>query len=135
MTAPRRFGPNITLPGYIRAVELRRHQQEPRNGMPAVCWSRLRCRVVEGQEPSPLVRLASQADFVSGMANGLDFARYVSINPDVTVQVERMPEGEWIGIEAVTTIAANGIGHSRGTLHDRRGPIGHAASALYIAPR
>jgi hypothetical protein len=135
MAAPRRFAENVGVPGYIRAVELRRHQPEPRNGVPAICWSRLRCRVVEGEEPSPLLRLAAQADFVSGMANGLDFARYLSINPDVNVHLEREPEGEWIGIEALTTIANDGIGHSCGTLHDRHGPIGRAASALYVAPR
>lgn len=135
MVAPRRFSADLGIPGFIRAVELRRHQEEPRNGVPAVSWSRLRCRMVEGEEPSPLVRLASQADFVSGMANGLDFTRYVSINPDVTVQLERELEGEWMGIEAVTSIAADGIGHSRGTLYDLRGPIGSAASALYVSPR
>ena len=135
MVTPRKFSAHFAIPGYIRAVDLRRHQQEPRNGVPAVCWSRLRCRVVEGEEPSPMVRLSAQADFVSGMANGLDFSRYVSINPDVSVQLEREPEGEWIGIEALTTIAADGIGQSRGRLHDLRGPIGSAASALYIAPR
>lgn len=135
MKAPRRFAAGIQIPGYIRAVDLRRHQQEPRNGVPAVCWSRLRCRVLEGEQPSPLVRLASQADFVSGMANGLDFSRWVSINPDVTLQIERVPEGDWIGLEAMTTVADDGVGHSRGTLHDLRGPIGHASSALYVAPR
>ena len=135
MTAPRRFAANLTVPGYIRAVDLRRHRPQPRNGEPAICWSRLRCRVVEGEDPSPLLRLAAQADFVSGMANGLDFARYVSINPDVNVHLERAPEGEWFAIEALTTIAGDGIGHSHGTLHDRRGPVGQAASALYVAPR
>jgi len=135
MEAPRRFGGEFAIPGYIRAVDLRRHQQEPRNGVPAVAWSRLRCQVVAGETPTPLVRLSAQADFVSGMANGLDFSRYVSINPDVNVNLEREPQGEWIGIEAVTTIARDGIGHSRGTLHDERGPIGNAASALYVSPR
>ena len=137
MKAPRRFvaSENIFIPGYIRAVDLRRQQFDATNGEPNVCWSRLRCRVVEGQAPSPFVRLASQADFVSGMANGLDFTRWVSINPDVTLQVEREPRGEWIGMEAVTTIADDGVGHSRGSLYDRQGRIGHASSALYVAPR
>jgi hypothetical protein len=135
MKVPRRFASGNTFPGYIRAVDLRRHQPEPRNGIPAVCWSRLRCQVVAGQAPSPLVRVAAQADFVSGMANGLDFTSWVSINPDVNVNLEREAEGEWIGLEALTTIAADGIGHSRGALHDARGPVGHAASSLYVSPR
>jgi acyl-CoA thioesterase len=137
MKAPRRFAAseNIFIPGFIRAVDLRRQQFEATNGEPNISWSRLRCRVVDGQEPSPFVRLASQVDFVSGVANGLDFTRWVSINPDVTLQVEREPEGEWIGIEAITSIADDGIGHSRGALYDRQGRIGHASSALYVAPR
>ena len=70
-----------------------------------------------------------------GMANGLDFTRWVSINPDVTLQVEREPRDEWIGMEAVTAISADGVGHSRGSLYDRSGRVGHASSSLYVAPR
>jgi hypothetical protein len=135
MRVPRRFGPEFRIPGFIRAMDLRRHQPEPRNGVPAVSWTRLRCRVVEGRDPSPFLRLAASSDFVSGTANGLDFSRYVSINPDVNVLLARVPEGEWIGMEAVTRIADDGIGHSRGTLHDLRGPVGEAGSSLYVAPR
>lgn len=136
LSRPRRFGSDpVYVPGYIRAVDLRRQSQQPRNGEPNVCWSRLRCPVVEGEPTSPLEALGAQVDFVSGMANGLDFTRYVSINPEVTLHVLRPPEGEWIGIEAVTTLSPDGVGYSRGTVHDLRGPIGHASASLYVAPR
>lgn len=134
IVAPRRFG-NAYVPGYIRAVELRRSADERRNGETGMGWTRLRCRVVAGEDPSPLLRLAAQADFVSGIANGLDFMRFVSINPDVTLHVERPPESDWIGIEAVTSVTGDGIGHSHGTLYDLRGPVATADTSLYVAPR
>lgn len=133
--APRRFGEDMYVPGYIRAVDLRRSTQEPSYGESVMAWSRLRCRVVEGEEPSPLVKVAALADFVSGMGNSLDFTRFVSINPDLMLEMLRPPESDWIGFETITTLSADGIGHSRGTLHDTRGPIGHASAALYVAPR
>lgn len=135
MEAPRRFGGPLYVPGFIRAVELRRTNPNPRNGEPAVGWARLCCRVVAGEDPSPLVRLSALADFVSGLANGLDFTRYVSINPDLILHVERPPESDWIAIEAVTEIAADGVGLSHGTLHDLRGPVARATTSLYVAPR
>lgn len=138
LTVPRRFqkeGGPVFLPGYMRAVDFRRGSLEPRNGEPGMGWSRLERPVVDGEEPSPFVRLASQADFVSGIANGLDFTRFLSINPELVLHVDREPVSDWVGFEAVTRIGRDGVGQSVGTLHDLEGPVGRAESALYVAPR
>ena len=38
----------------------------------------------------------------TGSAPSLDFRRYLFINVDLTVHLERMPEGEWVCVDAVT---------------------------------
>ena len=57
------------------------------------------------------------------------------INPDLTLYVERVPAGEWIGLAAQTTIAADGIGVAESVLFDARGRVGRATQALLVARR
>jgi hypothetical protein len=59
----------------------------------------------------------------------------VFINPDLTVHLGREAEGEWIGLDAETTIAADGTGQAVSTLYDERGRIGRAVQALFVDRR
>ena len=66
------------------------------------------------------------------LAAGLDWRRYVFINPDLTLYVHRLPEGEWIGLEAHTIAEPHGLGIADDRLHDERGYIGRAVQSLFI---
>jgi hypothetical protein len=98
-------------------------------------WTRLRLPLVAGETPSPLVRLAATSDFASGSASDLDFERFVSINPDLTLHIEREPRSDWIGIVGSSEIRADGTGQSLGTLYDLHGRIARAQTSLYVAAR
>lgn len=102
---------------------------------PATAWFRLRVPLVEGEEASPLQRLAAAGDFGNGISSTLSWEEYLFINPDLTLYVERVPVGEWICLESQTTIAPDGIGTSESVLYDERGRVGRATQALMIAPR
>lgn len=102
---------------------------------PATAWFRMRVPIVAGEEPTPLQRLAAAGDFGNGISAILDWDRYMFINPDLTLYVERPPVGEWICLDARTTIAADGIGTARSVLYDERGRLGRAMQALLVAPR
>jgi hypothetical protein len=121
--------------GFLRAIEIERVRGILRTGEPAEAWTRLRVPVIEGEPTSPLMRLAAAGDFTSALAVGLDFSRFLAINPDLTLHIERWPEGDWIGIETVTNLSIDGIGTSSGNLHDLRGPVARSHTALYVAPR
>jgi hypothetical protein len=102
---------------------------------PATAWFRLRVPVVEGEEPSPLQRAAAAADFGNGVSSALDWSRYVFVNPDLTLYLERPPRGDWVCLDARTTVDAGGTGLARSHVHDLHGPIGSATQALFVAPR
>lgn len=102
---------------------------------PASVWIRLRVPVVPGEEPSPLQRVLAAADFGNGASAVLDWDRFVFINPDLSVHLERDAEGEWIGLEAETTIGSDGTGQAVSTLFDRRGRIGRAVQGLFVGER
>jgi hypothetical protein len=102
---------------------------------PATVWMRMRHPLVEGEEPTPLQRALIAADVGNGISAVLDWRSYVFINVDLTVHLERMPEGEWVCVDAVTRPQPTGIGTAESVLSDQRGRIGRAAQSLLIAPR
>ncbi len=57
------------------------------------------------------------------------------INPDLTLYIDRPPEGEWICLQARTMIPAGGVGIAESVVYDRRGRVGRAIQALLVARR
>jgi hypothetical protein len=102
---------------------------------PAFAWFRLRVALVAGEQPTPLQRLAAAGDFGNGIATAVSWRTHVFINPDLTLYLERPPEGEWIGLDAVTRIATAGVGVSDSVLYDERGRVGRAQQGLFVARR
>ncbi len=102
---------------------------------PSTAWFRLRVPLLAGEEPSPLERLAAAGDFGNGISAELSWDEFAFINPDLTLYVERPPEGEWIGLESRTTIAKGGVGLAESVIYDLRGRVGRAVQALLVMPR
>jgi Thioesterase-like superfamily len=102
---------------------------------PGTAWFRLTRPLVSGERASSLQRLAAAADFGAGLSSTLPRERYLFINVDLTVYVEREPVGEWICLASETRIASQGIGIAESVLFDERGRVGRATQALLIAPR
>lgn len=102
---------------------------------PAFAWIALRVPVVPGEPPSPLQRALAAADFPNGVSSVLDWGEHVFINPDLTVHLERDPEGEWIGLDAATAIGDDGTGQATAVLYDARGRFGRAVQALFVDRR
>lgn len=102
---------------------------------PATVWMRMRCPLIAGEEPTPLQRTLVAADVGNGISAVLDWRRYVFINVDLSVHLERMPEGEWVCVDAVTLPQSSGIGTAESVLSDERGRIGRGAQTLLIAER
>jgi acyl-Coa thioesterase superfamily protein len=84
---------------------------------------------------SPLSRVLIAADSGNGVSNVLDFAKHVFINADLTVHLVRYPVGEWVCLQAATSIDSDGIGLADTALHDQAGQIGRAAQSLFVNPR
>src|SRR6266702_4210530 len=101
----------------------------------ALVWMRMLHPLVLGEEPSPLQRVLVAADSGNGVSATLDWTRYLFINVDLSVHLHRMPEGEWVCLDAVTLPERNGVGMADTHLFDERGAIGRAVQTLLIAER
>jgi hypothetical protein len=99
---------------------------------PATAWFRLRYPVVPGEEPSPWQRAAAAADFGNGISAQFPFGSAMFINPDLTVELVRPPEGPWVGLEARTRFGSPGIGWAESALWDAHGRIGRSTQTLLV---
>lgn len=122
------------IPPFVLATDLLPGRAQV-CGEPTTTWARLRCHVVAGETASPIVRLAAVADYASGTGNAMDYTRYSSINPDLSISLLREPRSEWIAMRGVTHRAPDGLGQSFATLHDLDGPIGRAQACLLLDQR
>lgn len=98
-------------------------------------WLRMRYPLVMGETPSPFVRVMVAADSGNGITNVLDIDRYTFVNPDLSVHLHRLPEGEWIGLDAYTQPEPTGVGMAQSRLWDPQGPLGHALQSLLVVQR
>jgi hypothetical protein len=121
--------------GYHSAMEVRFVRGGFVEPGPALVWLRMRQPLVTGEEPSPLQRVLVTADVGNGVSASLDYRRYLFINVDLTVHLERMPVGEWVCVDAQTLPQPSGNGTAESVLSDEGGRIGRALQTLLIAQR
>ena len=81
------------------------------------------------------MRLATLVDFVSVTGNAMDYTKYTSINPDLTIHVLREPRSDWIGIRGTTLRAIDGVGQSSGHVYDLEGEVAQVQASLLLDHR
>ncbi len=75
---------------------------------PAVCWTRMKVGLVEGEPITPLQHLLVMGDAASGISSALDWKAWMFINVDFSVVLERPPVGDWLSMDAETRFAGTG---------------------------
>ncbi len=121
--------------GFAASAMEMRFLEDARALGPARVWMRLRHPLLPGEAVSPLARLAATADFGNGVGASLPFAEYLFINADLTIHLQRIPRGEWIGLDARTLLHGGGSGLAESVLHDLDGAVGRAFQTLVVQPR
>jgi acyl-CoA thioesterase len=84
---------------------------------------------------TPMERLFAVADIANGMGSGLSLGDWTFLNTDLTVHIHRVPEGEWIGVQAENHYGRDGVGVSRGTLFDEHGAVAALQQAQLVRRR
>jgi len=121
--------------GYGHAVELRFAAGGWFDSGPATAWTRLKVGIVPGEEPSPLQRVLAVADSGNGISAVMSWDDWLFINPELTVHVAAVPQGEWICLDAESRVDARGFGLASSRLYDRERLVGRGAQSLFIGPR
>lgn len=117
--------------GYSDLVETRAARGTLFQG-PCAIWFRLAYPLVAGELPSAYQRVAVAADSGNGISAILDYQRYSFVNSDLTINLLRSPQGEWICLDARTYLGANGCGLAESALYDQHGLIGRSTQSLAV---
>jgi hypothetical protein len=120
---------------FTAGVQMRIAKGGFRKPGPAAVWFRAERPIVDGEIISPLMRAAIASDYCNGTSSPLDFTKWTFINGDLTINLARMPVGEWILLDAESYIGPNGAGVAFARLGDVQGYFGRAVQSLVIEPR
>ena len=122
-------------PGFHRSVEVRLAEDE----LGPALWATTPLDLIEGRETSALVRAAMLSDLTFALSGRLllrrglvplDPRRVALINADMTLYLDRAPEGEWIAMRSGTVSDDAGIGVAEVLQLDRHGRYGRSLQAL-----
>ncbi|KQW47154.1 hypothetical protein ASC77_16985 [Nocardioides sp. Root1257] len=91
--------------------------------------------LVEGEPISPVQRLLACVDSASGASAALDVREWGFLNTELTVHVLREPVGEWICLDAETTLSDGSVGVATSAAYDESGLVARSAQALLVVPR
>jgi hypothetical protein len=106
-----------------------------RTAGPGTTWARPRFTLVDDQPLSGLQRVVLVGDSASGISSVLDWAQWSFVNVDLDVHLSRPVDGEWILVDAHTTLGTAGSALARSTVSDVRGEVGTTLQTLVLAPR
>ncbi|HXJ64769.1 MAG TPA: thioesterase family protein, partial [Actinomycetota bacterium] len=120
-------------PNYFDAMEWRHAAGNWVEPGPAAVWMRMRVPLIEGEPVSPLTRVLAAADSANGTSWELPLGEFLFINLDLSVHLARMPEGDWVCLDAVSRLGREGIGFTQSRLWDGRGRFGAGAQSLLVS--
>ncbi|MGZ4446710.1 MAG: thioesterase family protein [Nocardioides sp.] len=120
--------------GYLDAVEWRWISGSVTEPGPGVVWMRPP-GLVEGEETTPVQRLLACVDSASGASAALDVRSWGFLNTELSVHVLRPPVGEWVCLDAETTLSEGAVGVATSAAYDVRGLVARSAQALLVVPR
>ncbi len=122
--------------GYIKTLRLVA-APERRAGCGMV-WMTTDTQMIAGVPTTDLVHLLAMVDTANGVVPrvglGLDAADWMFPNTDLQIHMHRLPQGRWLGIEAVQQYGSDGIGVTSAILHDVYGPFGRSEQILTVRP-
>lgn len=121
--------------GYHTAMEWRFIAGDWRAIGSSTVWLRMLVPLVAGEAPTPLQRVLVAADSGNGVSAALDFDTHIFINPDLTVALHREPVGDWVALDAATSVSSDGVGLASSTISDRQGRIGRGLQSLLVDRR
>jgi hypothetical protein len=133
-STPARFPGHDTFP-YGESLEWRFAKGHFGEGGPATVWTRCRVPIVAGEPLTGLTRLVAMVDSANGVSAELPFGSWSFVPVDLNVVLHREPEGEWTCMDAASRVEGDGIGMTRTTLFDARGPVGASLHTLFVSPR
>ena len=120
-------------PSFPAAFNLR--SKRDYNSPQSVSWWKLNYPLVEDVPLTPFVRVATTADFLMSAGGLIGAANYVSINPDLTIYLNKLTDDPWIALASEVRFSHDGVGLTDAAIYNRTSRIGNASKSLLIFRR
>jgi hypothetical protein len=121
--------------GYLDAMEWLWIEGAVTRPGPATVWMRPRIPLVPGETMSPVQRLLCCVDSASGASAALDPEQWTFMNTELTVHLLRPAVGDWVCLDAATSIGTGSVGIASSQVYDVQGLVARSAQALLVVPR
>src|SRR5215469_11024374 len=121
--------------GYLAAIDWRFVSGDFTQPGPCRVWVRPRISLLPGEDLSPMCRTVLVADSGSGVSMAVDPLQYTFMNVDLTVILQRDPVGDFVLLDAETTMGGTGTGLAETRLADASGLVGSCLQTLLVAQR
>jgi acyl dehydratase len=121
--------------GYADAIEWRFVFGGTDRSGPAGVWTCPHIPLVGDGPLTPLDRILLVADSANGISGVLPFDEWLFVPPTLSIALQRHTAGEWVRLDAQTTLGPDGHGVTTLTLADRSGYLGSGTQALFIERR
>lgn len=123
-------------PGFLHGVELRRFQRPGSAEGVSAYWARIRLPLVPDEPITDLARLAIVGDFVNNIGVLIETRAFTAINPDVNLQLLRLPASEWIAVVGETRFDITaGYGLCSAQLRDEDGVCAIGTTSTLVQVR
>lgn len=102
---------------------------------PGAQWVNILIDVVAGHALTPLERVAMVSDFGSSTAPLVSPRDWTFANLDLAIHLTRLPQGDWLLLDAASESSGNGTGLVHARLGDAAGMFGHAHQTVFLDSR
>lgn len=120
---------------YGQALEWRFVRSSFRQAGPALVWARPRIPLLASEALHGLDGLLILIDSANGVSAELEVMQHSFVPVDLTLNLHRLPEGPWFGLDAQTVMGRDGIGMVQTTPFDAQGAVGASLHTLFVRPR
>lgn len=121
--------------GYLDAVDWRWVAGAVLTPGPATVWARPLVPLLPDEAWTPTTLVMAVVDSASGVSAMLDPAVWSFMNTELTVHLLRPPVGDWLCLDARTTIASGSVGMATSEVYDEVGLVARSAQALLVTRR
>ncbi|MFJ4912424.1 MULTISPECIES: thioesterase family protein [unclassified Streptomyces] len=118
--------------GYIASIDVR-PLAPPRPGR-TTAWISTPLDLVADEPAGPVASFVALVDTANGIAVRQPPTAWTFPNVDLTIHLQRQPEGSWTGLDTTVVFGPTGQGITSTVLHDIHGPVGQAQQILTVRP-
>ncbi|MFF3258784.1 thioesterase family protein [Streptomyces sp. NPDC002932] len=118
--------------GYIESIDVR--PLGPPTPGRTTAWISTPLELVAGEPADPVASFVALVDTANGIAVRQPPTAWTFPNVDLTIHLQRQPEGRWTGLDTTVVFGPTGQGITSTVLHDIHGPVGQAQQILTVRP-